>query len=125
MTGYTATAERGRRTWVVQCDQVPGALSEVSRLEQAEAAIREAIAFVVDVPESSIEVTVRPVLPPALQEQLSDVLRLRAEAAHAAEAASTRMRATALELRQAGWTVRDIGSILDVSHQRVHQLVVH
>lgn len=66
MQRFTATARRDGRWWVVQCDQLPGALSQVARLEQAEVVHREAIAFVADVDESGVEVAVRPQLGPEL-----------------------------------------------------------
>jgi len=54
MTHYTVTAERGTRMWVLQCVEVPGALSEVSRLDQADV-IKESIAYVTGTPEAAVE----------------------------------------------------------------------
>lgn len=123
MMSYTATAERGRRAWVVQCDQAPGALSEVKQLAQAADAIREAIAFVQNVPVRTVDVTVRTVFPPEIEQQLEQTRQLRREAARASELASQSLRTAAHELQERGWTMRDIGTALEVSHQRAHQLV--
>jgi hypothetical protein len=59
---YTSQAYKNGDWWTAQCDQVPGAISQVSELDQAGAAQREAIAFVLDVPARSIsvQVTLRP-----------------------------------------------------------------
>jgi predicted RNase H-like HicB family nuclease len=46
MTRYTATARRCGDWWMVQCDQLPGALSQVRSLAKAAEVHREAIAFV-------------------------------------------------------------------------------
>jgi hypothetical protein len=51
---YTATAHHVAGWWIVQCDQHPGALSQVRRLDQAADVHREAIAFVVGVPADEV-----------------------------------------------------------------------
>jgi len=38
MSRYTVTAERGTRTWVLQCQEFPAALSELVRLDQTSSA---------------------------------------------------------------------------------------
>jgi predicted RNase H-like HicB family nuclease len=58
MTRYTVTAERSGQWWALQCVEVPGAVSQVRRLDQAEDMMREAIAWVAGVPEDSIEIDV-------------------------------------------------------------------
>ena len=55
VTTYTVTAERSGRWWALQCVEVPGAISQVTRLDQADV-IKEAIAWVADVHEDSIEI---------------------------------------------------------------------
>jgi len=39
---FTSTARKDGRWWVVQCDQYPGAISQVARLDQAQEHQREA-----------------------------------------------------------------------------------
>jgi hypothetical protein len=58
---YTSRAHRDGQWWVVQNDQLPGAISQVDRLDQAADAQREAIAFVAGVPAETIEVVIRTV----------------------------------------------------------------
>ena len=84
MTRYTATAHREAGWWIVQCDQHPGALSQVRRLDQAAGVHREAIAFVVGVPADEVEVGVRPEVP----EQVAAHLRRAEEAAAQAQRAT-------------------------------------
>jgi hypothetical protein len=45
--------------WTLQCVELPGAISEVDELDQAADMIREAIAFVGDIPEDSFDIVVR------------------------------------------------------------------
>lgn len=63
------------------------------------------------------------VLDPAITLEMEEADRLRAEAKSAAELSATRRRHAALAMRAAGLTVRDIGTVLHVSHQRAHQLL--
>jgi len=43
-SNFTSTARKDGRWWVVQCDQHPGAISQVARLDQAQEHQREAAA---------------------------------------------------------------------------------
>lgn len=122
MTTYTVTAERGQRNWVLQCVEVPGAISEAARLDQADV-IKEAIAWVADVPEDSIEIVLQPVLPEAARVHMTQAEELRRASAEANRRAAEEARAAALGLADAGLSVRDIGSVMGVSHQRAQQLV--
>lgn len=124
VTRYTVTAERGRRWWVLQCVEHPGAISEVARLDQAPTAMREAIAFVAQVDPSDVEVDLRPVVPDAVGSHVRAAARLREEAHRANREAAAEARAAARVLRDAGLSVRDVGTVLGVSHQRAHQLLV-
>jgi hypothetical protein len=56
---YTSHARKEGSWWIVQNDQEPGAISQVAELDQAADAQREAIAFVVNVPAASIDVSIR------------------------------------------------------------------
>lgn len=55
MITYTATATESEGWWTLQCVEVPGAISQVRELHQAESMIREAIAFVLGQPEATID----------------------------------------------------------------------
>jgi len=123
MQEFTSAARKDGRWWVVQCDQHPGAISQVARLDQAQEHQREAIAFVADLPQEVISVTIRTVLDPAITRELEEADRLRQESESAAELSASRRRHAALAMKAAGLTVRDIGTVLNVSHQRAHQLV--
>lgn len=121
MTKYTVTAERTAKWWVLQAEEAPGAISQVARLDQAEQ-IKEAIAFVTGEPEDTIEIDLRPVLPEAVERARLLASQYRELAAQSNAAAATLSRQAAQEMASAGLTVRDIGVVLGVSHQRAQQL---
>lgn len=123
VTRYTVTAERGRRWWVLQCVEHPGAVSEVARLDQAADAMQEAIAFVAQVDPADVEVDVRPAVPAEVGTHVRAAAHLREVAHRANREAAAESRAAARVLRDAGLSVRDVGTVLGVSHQRAHQLL--
>ncbi|HEU5222158.1 MAG TPA: hypothetical protein VFU07_00555 [Candidatus Lumbricidophila sp.] len=122
MSRYTVTAERSGRWWVLQAVDAPGAISQVSRLDQA-GQIIEAIAFVTGEASAEIQIAVTPVVPESVREHQRRAVELREAAQAASSRAAEEHRAAAKELEAAGLTVRDIGAVLGVSFQRAHQLV--
>lgn len=120
---FTSTARKDERWWVVQCDQEPGALSQVARLDQAVEHQREAISFVTGIDESDVEVTVHAVIDDAVSQTLEQARAQRRESQELAETASEGFRTAARELAGSGYSMRDIGEILGVSFQRASQLV--
>jgi len=119
---YTVTAERSGRWWSLQAVGAPGALSQVARLDQADQII-EAIAFVTGEPEEQITIAVEPVLPPDPLLHVAQARALRAESSRANSEAARLSRLAARELAGAGLSVRDVGTVLEVSYQRAQQLI--
>ncbi|MGH3928722.1 MAG: hypothetical protein ACRDTF_01945 [Pseudonocardiaceae bacterium] len=122
---YTATARRIEGWWMVQCDQCPGALSQVCSLAKAPDEHREAIAFVSGLPADQIEVDVRAVLAPELTAELEAAEGMVQQARADIEVAGQKRREVARKLAEDGLTVRDIGAVFGVSYQRAHQLLTH
>lgn len=122
MTRYTARASRVDDWWMVRCDQHPGALSQVRRLDRAAEVHREAIAFVARVPIEEVEVDIQPELPSELRAELDKVDSLTQAARESETEARLRRRDVAAKLARDGPPLRDIGT-LGISHQRVHQLL--
>lgn len=119
----TVTAERGRKRWILQCVEFPGAISEVTHLAQAEAAIREAIAWVATMSADAFDVRVVPQVDESVRRHLEHAAELRETADRALADARAESRAAARELAAADIPLRDVGRVLGVSHQRVHQLI--
>ncbi|NUJ88243.1 hypothetical protein HOW07_09500 [Plantibacter sp. MCCC 1A11337] len=122
VTTYTVTAERTAKWWVLQAVDVPGAITQVARLDQADQ-IKEAIAFVAGVPEEEVEIDVQPVLPEEASEHLERARELRTVADWVAQEATIETRIAARRLSSGGISMRDIGMIMGVSHQRAHQVL--
>jgi hypothetical protein len=120
---YHVTATRSGRWWALQCQEVPGALSQVVRLDQAEEYMREAIAFVAQVPAEEVQIEVLPEVPTEFTKLLHESEVARTEARRANAEAASRSRAAAKVLSDAGLPLRDIGTIMGISHQRAAQLL--
>lgn len=115
---YTATCRRIGDWWAISVPEVKGVHSQAKRLDQVDAMARDAIAVMLDIDPASFHVRVEPDVPVEVAEAVQARTALREAEARAEEA--TRRAAVAL-LRQ-GYSVRDAGRVLGVSHQRVSQI---
>jgi DNA-directed RNA polymerase specialized sigma subunit len=125
MTSYTVTATRDGGWWSLIATDVDGreVASQSRRLGQADAAIREAIALVLDVDVASFDVEVVPVLDQtAVSEETLEVLELRRQLAQLTERSRRLTPHAVTELRAAGLTVRDVAELLGVTPSRVSQI---
>lgn len=59
----------------------------------------------------------------AIPSEVEESLQLKAEAKRIEQEAQTKQRQAALSLHNKGMTLRDIGTLLGISYQRVHQLL--
>lgn len=125
MTTYHVTATRDGDWWSLVASKVGGreVASQSRRLDQAEAAIGEAIALVLDVDQGAFDVEVIPELDRAkVSDETLEVLELRRELAELSDRARRRTPAAVAELRHAGLTVRDVARLLGVTPSRVSQI---
>ncbi len=124
MTCYTAVARRSDGWWAVDVPAIPGARSQARRLDHVEAMAREVIGLLLDADPDSFEIDVEVDLPEQVRQRVDAVGRARADADDAAQLATGLTGRTALDLRdQLGLSMRDIGRLLGISHQRVAQLL--
>lgn len=123
-TTYIATVTREGHWWMVHVPAIDG-LTQARRLSEAAQMARELIALEVEVPiaDVAVEVTVADVDGLDVAAELEAIRGERAKAAELERDASARATALARSLAARRLTVRDIGTILGVSHQRAHQLV--
>lgn len=120
---YTARAQREGKWWAISVNGLPGALSQVRRLDQAEDMAREVIALVLDVSEDSFDVVVAPELSEEHRDALAELDQAKEQYAESMAALAERQqKVTLLLVREAGLTVRDAATVLGVSFQRVSQL---
>jgi predicted RNase H-like HicB family nuclease len=121
---FRAIAERDGRWWFVRVPDERGLYTQVRRLDQAEAMIREVIGLMLEVPEDSFDVAVEPQIQSLgdLGTAITDALMARQAAEEAQDASSTAMHHAVRELRDSGYTARDAGMLLGVSNQRISQI---
>jgi DNA-directed RNA polymerase specialized sigma24 family protein len=118
---YRVRAVRDGKWWALSTDGVPGAFSQVRLLNQAEPMIRDAIAQVLEVPEDSFDLEVVPQLEDSAREAMAELARAKAQYLAAMDAVIAQQQAVIEKLRTL--SMRDIGAIMGVSHQRVNQLM--
>jgi predicted RNase H-like HicB family nuclease len=123
MTIYTAVCEREDNWWIITVPELDGRVTQAKRLDQVERMVRSLVAIVLDVPKDSFEIVIKTVMPDAILTELREVDALRREAEAVSERASKATRKAAKDLARMGLTVRDIGTALRVSPQRVSQLL--
>jgi len=117
-----ARCERYEGWWLVDVPAVRGLHTQVRRLDQVPAMVRDAASLLLDQPESDFEVTVVPTLPAAEQRRIDEALAARARLEQAERDAAVASRAIVADLRAQGFTVRDVASLIGVTPARVSQL---
>lgn len=124
MKTYEVTVSREGRWWMVGVPEIDG-LTQARRLDEVERMAREYIAVSTDVPVSKVAVDVSGIEAGGRDlleaKRLVDGLRRRAKDLEALVAELT--REVAAVLTGVDVPVRDVSSVLGVSHQRVSQLV--
>jgi DNA-directed RNA polymerase specialized sigma subunit len=122
---YRVTATRDGDWWSLVADDVQGreVASQSRRLDQADTAIREAIALVLDVDGDEFDVDISPDLRQVeVSDETLEALQLRKALAELSDQAHRRTPAAVTELRRAGLTVRDVAQLLGVTPSRVSQI---
>lgn len=122
--GYRVEAVRSGDWWAITIPALSGVFSQAKRLDQVEATAREAIAMMLDIDESEVGPIVVDVTPPdGVVELLEALRRFTALAEEAAREANQTRRQAAKVLREEGLAIRDVGTLLGVSHQRISQIL--
>lgn len=123
MKVFTVTAERGASgAWVLECDEL-GVVSQTKRLDRAEDEVTEAIAFQSGLEPGDFAVDVVPVLPGEIEQLRVQADDLGAKAKAASEEAAAARTALARKMKDAGFTLREMGQVVGVSYQRAAALV--
>jgi hypothetical protein len=126
MKRYNVRVAREGGQWLGEAVGVPGAHTFAGNLPSLEAAMREVIALVEDLPPGAedgldVEWDLSAVSPEAAAAADLGQRRRRQDAERQDLAEAT--RAAAAQLADAGWSVRDAGAALGVSPARVSQLL--
>ncbi len=118
---YEVIAQRDGNSWLLRVPAVERS-TQALRLDQAEDMARDLIAIMSGKPEDSFDVEITTNLDPELTALISEVVRVKAEAAERQKAASLAQRQAVRKLTESGYTVRDTGRLLGLTYQRVAQL---
>ena len=126
MSTYTVHAKRWAYGWELHIEDADGAEVGVTQsrgMAGAERMVRDYLAFDLGADPDSFDVIIRPEVDPATTDELAELRRLRAEAERAQNAAAVKARLLARRLQAAGLRGADIAKVLEVSPQRVSQLI--
>ena len=126
---YVARCRRVDGWWAVEVydeagTRIKGAHTQARRLDQVEGMVREVVSLLLDLPEDVIRIRLDPDLPSDLKRVVERARSLRDQAERTQrEAAQAVAEAASSLIRREHLTVRDAGRILDLSHQRIDQLI--
>lgn len=124
MTTFEVKVYRDGKWWMIEIPEIDG-LTQARRLGEVEDMARSFIAVDQDLAPSEIELMNPQVLVAGndLASTMKEILDLRSNARKLEEQVAALMVETARKLAKAEVPLRDIGTVLEVSHQRVHQLL--
>lgn len=121
MRTYNVRAKRWEHGWELHIEGV--GVTQSRTLWDAEEMARDLIARREDLPEGAFTVTITPEIGGGLDEESRAAREAVSAADRAQRQAAAQSRAAARRLRQAGLSGRDIAKVLNVSPQRVSQLL--
>ena len=121
---YTVTTERSGNWWAFSVPEIPGAHGQARRLEQVRDEARDVISMMLDAEPDSFDVSLSVKLDPRIEHALAEAKAARQEFDTYQRVAQEKLRFAAEQIKEVGGlTVRDIGSLLDVSFQRISQIL--
>lgn len=121
MSTYTALVSRDGRFWHVEVPEI-NRVTQARNLNEVDLMARDLIAIMTGVEPDAVELDVQIQLPDSVRAHLTEVEQARGAEAAARSHATTELRAAATELKNAGLSVRELGSVLGISYQRASQL---
>ena len=121
---FHANAYLEGKWWMVEVPEL-SALTQARKLTEVTQMTRELIAVQLDIPIDSfeLEMTIERVNDLEIADRVAKIQAEKARAQELERQATAEAQELARELAEAKLTVREIGVILGVSHQRAHQLL--
>ncbi len=124
MKTYTVTTERSGSWWAFSVPEIPGAHGQARRLEQVRDEARDVISMMLDAESDSFDVSLSIKLDPRIEHALDEAKAARKDLDSYQRVAQEKLRLAAEQIKEVGGlTIRDIGSLLDVSFQRISQIL--
>jgi hypothetical protein len=121
-TNYEVQVRRDGRFWFIEIPALDGA-TQARNLGEVEEMARDYIASVAEFDSASFTIEQRIELPADVQQHLAKAQELWSVVSDARTHAAQESRAAAIALKSGGLTVREVGQLLGISHQRAQQLV--
>ena len=120
---YAVQVSRDGKWWMIHIPEIDG-LTQARRIADVKQAARELVAVTLDVKISEVAVEIRyeDVAGVPVGEQLHAIQEGKAEAARLEEDAAAKTSQLVRALVDQKVPVRDIGAMLGISFQRVHQI---
>lgn len=122
VTTFHARAERSGKYWAVRIAELDS-WTQARHLREIDTVARDLIALELEVPADSFDLAVEVITPPDAAGHLARSAELADQADAARAAAAAEVRAAARSMHDQGMSLRDVGALLGMSHQRVHQLI--
>ncbi|MGO9149496.1 MAG: type II toxin-antitoxin system HicB family antitoxin [Acidimicrobiales bacterium] len=124
MKTYTVTTERSGSWWAFSVPEIPGAHGQARRLEQVRDEARDVISMMLDAESDSFDVSLSIKLDPRIEHALDEAKAARKDLDSYQRVAQEKLRLAAEQIKEVGGlSIRDIGSLLDVSFQRISQIL--
>jgi len=121
---YPVTVSREDSLWVAVVDGVPAGATDVERFGDLEVEVRDLVAGLTDSEPERFSLDWR-YLPGGVDVtiEIENFMHARRDVATATRRRDEALRSAIAALRRAGLSVRAIADVVDLSHQRVHQLL--
>lgn len=122
MTTFHARVERSGKYWAVQIVELHS-WTQARHLREVDVMARDLISLELEVPADSVDLAIDIMTPVDAAGHLARSVELAEQADEARAASAAEVRAAARSMHDQGISMRDVGALLGLSHQRVHQLI--
>jgi predicted RNase H-like HicB family nuclease len=109
--------------WVVTVPEVSGAVTQSKRLDKVPDDVGEVLELLTGRKPDSYELDIHTVVPGKAGELAARAFELRTEVEKLSSSVATTTSTAVVTLSQSGFSMRDIGQLVGVSHQRVDQIL--
>ncbi len=124
MKTYVVTTERAGNWWAFSIPEIPGAHGQAKRLDLVKNEARDVVELMLNASPQSFDLELAIKLDARMEHILDEARTARAQFESSQRVAQEKLRTAAEQFKDvAGLSVRDIGSLLNVSFQRISQIL--